>query len=134
MTCPKVRCCQPMDPDPRRDRDSRTGLRHWRCSRCGHVGMSAEEGLQLLFSNQNEYVLSYGPSVAYLKTLLSTVATNLFKTQGVSPSELAKYVAEWALLMGQTCGTVRLTGNLLSLDSFQYCRRQALKNPHAMQL
>ena len=134
MTCPNVRCCQPMDPDIRIRNDARSGLRHWRCNRCGHAGMSAQEGLQLLFSSHNEYVLSYGPSLSYLKVLLSGVAMNIFKTHGVPPAELAKYVAEWALLMGQTCGTVRLTGNLLTLDAFQYCKQQALKNPSAMQL
>ena len=51
------------------------------CGRCGHLGLKAKE-LQLLFTGQHEYVFSYGPSLSYLKVVLSTVALNLFRVQG----------------------------------------------------
>ena len=89
--------------------------------------MKARDGVRLLFSGQHEYVFSYGPSLSYLKVVLSTVALNLFRVQGVSPVQLATHVAEWALLSGQVCGTVRLAGDLVLSNCYEYCRRQALK-------
>jgi len=86
----------------------------------------AREGLQLLFSGQHEYVFSYGPSLSYLKVVLSTVALNLFSTHGLEPVRLATHVAEWALLMGQVCGTVRPSGDLVLSSCYEYCRRQAV--------
>lgn len=93
--------------------------------------MKAQDGLRLLFSGQQEYVFSYGPSVSYLKIVLSTVALNLFNRQGLAPARLATHVAEWALVMGQACGTVRLTGDIVLSDCYEYCRRQALKGSDA---
>lgn len=89
-------------------------------------GMRAREGLQLLVSGQHEYVFSYGPSLSYLKVVLSTVALSLFSTQGLKPVRLATHVAEWALLMGQVCGTVRPSGDLVLSSCYEYCRRQAV--------
>ena len=73
-----------------------------------------------------EYVFSYGPSLSYLKVVLSTVALNLFSTHGLEPVRLATHVAEWALLMGQVCGTVRPSGDLVLSSCYEYCRRQAV--------
>jgi len=97
-----------------------------RCSRCGHFGLKAQQGLQLLFTGQHEYVFSYGPSLSYLKVVLPTIALNLFRGQGLTPVQLATYVAEWALLMGQACGSVRPSGDLVLSSCYEYCRRQAL--------
>jgi hypothetical protein len=105
-----------------------------RCCRCGHFGVKAKQGLQLLFTGQHEYVFSYGPSLSYLKVVLSTVALNLFSGQGLPPIQVASYVAEWALLMGQACGTVRPSGDLVLSSCYEYCRRQALKSSGAPSL
>ncbi|MCS6291218.1 MAG: hypothetical protein H8K10_19930 [Nitrospira sp.] len=91
--------------------------------------MKARDGVQLLFAGQHEYIFSYGPSLSYLKIALPAVALNLFRTQGVEPVQLATYVAEWALLMGQVCGTVRPSGDLVLSSCYVYCRQQALKRP-----
>jgi hypothetical protein len=96
--------------------------------------MKAQNGLRLLFTGQHEYVFSYGPSVSYLKIVLSTVALNLFNGQGLAPTRLATHVAEWALGMGQACGTVRLTGDVVLSDCYEYCRRQAMKDSGASSL
>ncbi len=126
MLCPTTNCGRLMTPDYRAGYDARTGLECFHCGHCGHRGMRAREGLQLLFSGQHEYVFSYGPSLSYLKVVLSTVALNLFSTQGLKPVRLATHVAEWALLMGQVCGTVRPSGDLVLSSCYEYCRRQAV--------
>lgn len=89
--------------------------------------MKARDGVQLLFAGQHEYVFSYGSSFSCLKIALSAVALNLFRTQGVEPVRLAAHVAEWALLMGQVCGTVRPSGDLVVSSCYAYCRQQTLK-------
>lgn len=91
--------------------------------------MKARDGVQLLFTGQHEYVFSYGPSLSYLKIALSAVALNLFRTQGLEPVQLATHVAEWALLMGQVCATVRPSDDLVRSSCYAYCRHQALKSP-----
>ena len=126
MLCPTTNCGQLMASDYRAGYDARTGLECLQCGHCGHRGMRAREGLQLLFSGQHEYVFSYGPSLSYLKVVLSTVALNLFSTHGLEPVRLATHVAEWALLMGQVCGTVRPSGDLVLSSCYEYCRRQAV--------
>ena len=126
MRCPTTNCGQLMASDYRAGYDARTGLECLQCGHCGHRGMRAREGLQLLFSGQHEYVFSYGPSLSYLKVVLSTVALNLFSTHGLEPVRLATHVAEWALLMGQVCGTVRPSGDLVLSSCYEYCRRQAV--------
>ena len=126
MLCPTTNCGRLMTPDYRAGYDARTGLECFHCGHCGQRGMRAREGLQLLFSGQHEYVFSYGPSLSYLKVVLSTVALNLFSTHGLEPVRLATHVAEWALLMGQVCGTVRPSGDLVLSSCYEYCRRQAV--------
>lgn len=127
MLCPTTDCGRLMEPDYRAGYDARTGLECLHCGRCGHRGMKARDGVHLLFTGQHEYVFSYGPSLSYLKVVLSTVALNLFKTQGLEPVQLATHVAEWALLMGQVCGTVRPSGDLVLSSCYDYCQHQALK-------
>lgn len=128
MLCPASHCGHLMEFDSRAGYDARTGLECLHCGRCGHRGMKARDGVQLLFTGPHEYVFSYGPSLSYLKVVLSTVALNLFSLQGLTAIQLATYVAEWALLMGQVCGTVRPTGDLVLSSCYEYCRRQALKS------
>lgn len=125
--CPKPDCKQLMKPDAQAGYDRRTGLQSMRCCRCGHFGVKAQEGLRLLFTGQHEYVFNYGPSLSYLKVVLSTVALNLFRGQGLTPVQLATYVGEWALLMGQACGTVRPSGDLVLSSCYEYCQREASK-------
>lgn len=126
MLCPTTHCGRLMKPDYRAGYDACTGLECLHCGHCGHRGMKAREGVHLLFSGQHEYVFSYGPSLSYLKIVLSTVALNLFRGQGLTPAQLAAHVAEWALLMGQVCGTVRPSGDLVFSSCYEYCRRHAL--------
>jgi hypothetical protein len=126
--CPKPDCKQLMKPDLQAGYDSRTGLQSMRCCRCGHFGAKAPQGLQLLFSGQHGYVFNYGPSLSYLKVVLSTVALNLFRGKGLTSIQLATYVAEWALLMGQACGTVRPPGDRVLSSCYEYCQQQMSKS------
>ncbi|HNP80359.1 MAG TPA: hypothetical protein PKN47_02765 [Nitrospira sp.] len=128
MLCPVPLCGQPMSTDPRNGYDALTGLEGMACLRCGHRGLKAGKGLQLLFAGQHEYVFSYGPSLSCLKVVLSSAALNLFRTQGVTPVRLATHMAEWALLKGQVCGTVRPSGDLVQSGCYQFCRHQATDN------
>jgi hypothetical protein len=125
--CPTTGCGQGMQPE-HANYDARTGLEGIYCLRCGRRGMRARDGLQMLFAGQGEYVFSYGPSLTCLKVVLSVVAVNLFKVQGVMPVQLATFVAEWALVSGQVCGIVRLTGDLMLSNCYQYCRQEASRH------
>lgn len=125
MRCPTTDCSEAMQPDYRAGYDAVSGLECLSCPRCGHRGMKARDGVQLLFTGQHEYVFSYGPSLSHLKVILSTVAINLFRVQGIPPAQLARHVADWALLTGQVCGTVRFTGDLVLSSCYVYCQRQA---------
>lgn len=125
MLCPVPQCGQSMSPDPRNGYDARTGLEGVVCPHCGHCGMKARDGVHLLFAGQHEYVFSYGPSLSCLKVVLSTAVLNLFSTHGVTSVPLATSMAEWALLKGQVCGTVRPSGDLAHSGCYEYCRRQA---------
>ena len=129
MLCPATHCGHLMEADIRAGYDSCSGLECLHCPHCGHHGMKARNGVQLLFTGQHEYVFSYGPSLSHLKVVLSMVAINLFRTQGMAPTQLAAHVADWALLMGQVCGTVRFSGDLVLSSCYEYCRRQAMKSP-----
>ena len=127
MLCPAAHCGHLMGLDSRAGYDVRTGLDYLHCRRCGHRGMRARDGVQLLFTGQHEYVFSYGPSLSCLKVVLSTVALNQFRVQGLTSVQLATHVAEWALLMGQVCGTVRPAGDLVLSRCYEYCRQQSLR-------
>lgn len=125
MRCPTTDCKEAMQPDSRAGYDAISGLECLFCPRCGHRGMKARDGVQLLFTGQHEYVFSYGPSLSHLKVILSTVAINLFRVQGIHPAQLARHVADWALLTGQACGTVRFSGDLVLSSCYTYCQQQA---------
>ena len=126
--CPKTDCGQLMglDSHPGHDADMDMGLQHMRCDRCGHCGMRVRDGLHLLFAGQHEYVFTYGPSPSHLKVVLSAVALNQFRVHGLTPVQLATHVAEWALVMGQACGTVQLASDLVLSDCYDYFRRRML--------
>ncbi len=128
MLCPAPGCAQPMSVDPRNGYDSRSGLQGVRCDRCGHRGMHARDGVQLLFAGHHEYVFTYGPSPSCLKVVLSAAVLNLFRTHAMTPVRLATHMAEWALLRGQVCGTVRPSGDLLQSGCYEFCRHQATDN------
>lgn len=127
--CPKPECTEVMRADPAKEIGPEIGLEYLRCHRCGHRGMRARDGLRLLFTANHEYLLSYGPSPSFLRVELSANALSLFRAHGLTPAQLATYAAEWALLMGQTSGTVNVGGDSLVLSGcYEYFRRQALND------
>ena len=124
--CPMTHCGLAMELDSSNGYDARTGLEGLSCPRCGHRGMRSRDGVHLLFARDHEYVFRYGPSLSCLKVLLSTVVLNLFNGQGMTPVCLATHIAEWSLLKGQVCGTIRPSGDVVLSGCYEYCRRQAL--------
>jgi hypothetical protein len=88
--------------------DRKGGLIHWQCSHCSHEGMTAPLGVQLMFRGGQEYVFTYDNSLVTLRILLSSPAVGLFKSHDLGSDVLAVQVAEWAILMGQSTGVVRL--------------------------
>ena len=91
-----------------RDRDSNE-LLVWHCSHCAHQGVTARQGIQLVFRGGEEYVFAYGSSKGMLTVALSSEAIALFKSHHVGADELARRAAEWALLRGRVSGTVTLS-------------------------
>jgi hypothetical protein len=80
----------------------------WHCSHCAHQGMTAKQGIQLVFRGGEEYVFAYGSSSGMLTVALSSEAIALFKSHHIGADELARRAAEWALLRGRVSGTVTL--------------------------
>lgn len=107
--CPR---CTPQVPmvrsvDDFRDTDPNELLR-WRCSQCAHTGLTARQGIQLVFRGGMEYVFAYGSSSGMLTVALSSEAIALFKSHRIGADELARRAAEWALLRGRASGTETL--------------------------
>lgn len=61
-----------------------------------------------MFRGGQEYVFTYDNSLVTLRVLLSGPAVGLFKSHDLDSDALAVQVAEWAILMGQSTGVVRL--------------------------
>lgn len=70
--------------------------------------MTAPLGVQLMFRGGQEYVFTSANSLITLRIILSSPAVGLFKSHDLGSDALAIQVAEWAILMGQSNGVVRL--------------------------
>ena len=106
--CPIYTCGKPMTMTSQAGHDCEGGLIHWQCLHCGHEGMTAPLGVQLMFCGGQEYVFTYNTSLVTLRIFLSGPAVGLFKSHDLGSDALAIQVAEWAILMGQSTGAVRL--------------------------
>ena len=106
--CPIYQCGKPMTMISKTGHARKAGLIHWQCLHCRHEGMTAPLGLQLLFRGGQEYVFTCDNSLVTLRILLSGPAVGLFKSHDLGSDALATQVAEWAILMGQSTGVVRL--------------------------
>jgi hypothetical protein len=92
---------------PNRDKKF-NDLLQWHCSSCAHIGVTASQGLQLVFRGGQEYIFTFGGSMTTLSVVLTGPAIGLFRTHMIGADELAWRAAEWALLRGRVGGTVRL--------------------------
>ena len=125
VLCPKLDCKHVMERDPASEPGLHSALEALQCGRCGHRGLRAKDGLQVLSTAQHDYLLGYGSSSSFLRVELSSIALDLFGAHGLMPVQMATYVAEWALIMGQISGTIRLVDNHLALSGcYEYYRRQ----------
>src|SRR5574338_764543 len=100
VLCPKLDCKHVMERDPASEPGLHSALEALQCGRCGHRGLRAKDGLQVLSTAQHDYLLGYGSSSSFLRVELSSIALDLFGAHGLMPVQMATYVAEWALIMG----------------------------------
>ena len=111
--CPIGSCHRKMQPETSRYHArniSTTGLRCFRCPTCGHLGMVAAGGVQLIFQLVHQYVLTYEPYRATITVLLpaGSIARCHTHKLKLDAAALAKHAAEWALLSGNSSRTISL--------------------------
>lgn len=109
--CPLALCHQQMRPATNRFNggyDSKTGLRYFHCPTCGHTGMVAAGGVQLVFRLAHQYVLTFDPFLSTVTVVLSPRVIAMGQTYGLDAEELAKHAADWALLSGNNFDTLTL--------------------------
>ena len=111
LICPLPRCCREMQPKTSRyhaGQDATTGLRYVHCPTCGHIGMVAAGGVQLIYGLAHKYVLTYDPYRSTITVVLPPRSIALCQTYGLDAEALAKRAAEWTLLSGNSSGTLTL--------------------------
>ena len=119
--CPSCTPQVPMVPSTHQFQGADSNeLLGWRCSQCAHTGLTARQGIQLVFRGGMEYVFAYGSSSGMLTVALSSEAIGLFKSHHIGADELARKVAEWALLRGCAGGTVTLGLHDEELSAFYW--------------
>ncbi len=111
LICPLALCRREMQPETSRYNaggNSATGLRCFRCPACGHIGMVAAGGVELVFRLVHEYVLTYGPYCSTITVVLPACSITMCQTYGLNAEELVQKAAEWALLSGNSADTLTL--------------------------
>ena len=109
--CPLALCHQQMRPATSRFNggyDSKTGLRYFHCPTCGHTGMVAAGGVQLVFRLAHQYVLTFDPFFSTVTVVLPPRVIAMGQTYGLDAEELAKHAADWALLSANNFDTLTL--------------------------
>ncbi len=109
--CPLGSCHREMQPETCRYHAgdiSTTGLRCFRCPTCGHIGMVAASGFQLVFRLAQRYVLTYDPYRSAITVVLSARLIVMGQTYGLTDEAMAKHAAEWTLLSGNSSDTLTL--------------------------
>lgn len=109
--CPLGSCHREMQPETtpyHAGEISTTGLRRFRCPTCGHIGMVAASGFQLVFRLVQRYVLTYDPYRSTITVVLPAPLILMGQTYGLNAEAMAKHAAEWTLLSGNSSGTLTL--------------------------
>ena len=75
--------------------------------------------IALVFRCGQEYVFTYGQTLAMLTVTLSPTAITLFDRHNVKADDLAKQAAEWALFNNRMSGIVDLSAES---DLSEFCR------------
>jgi hypothetical protein len=75
--------------------------------------------LLLVFRCGGEYVFIDNDTKTMVTVTLSMTAINMFIRENLTPDDLARHAAEWALLTPQSYGGVDLT---ISEDLSEFCR------------
>lgn len=133
--CPLAMYHREMQPMTSRDHagyDPTTGLRYVHCPTCGHIGMVAAGGVQLIYRFGHQYVLTYDPYRLTITVVLPSRSIALCQSYGLDAEALAKRAAEWTLLLGNSSGTLMLLPEGQEfLDFHGYLRSPALANSTA---
>lgn len=128
-SCPMALCHREMQHVTRRNTeeyDPTNGLRYFRCPTCGHIGMVAAGGVQLVFQLAHQYVLTYEPYLSTITVLLPAGSIARCHTYRLDADALAKHAAEWALLSGHSAHTFSLApGEQQFLDFTGYLSSRA---------
>jgi len=109
--CPMARCLGEMQQTTSRENagyDATNGLLYFHCPACGHIGMIAAGGVQLVFRLAHRYVLTYEPYCTTITILLPAGSVAMCHSYRLDAETLARHAAEWALLSGNRCHTLAL--------------------------
>lgn len=99
-----------------------TNFDQWQCGQCGRHGTTAINGIQLVFRGGEEFIFTFGASMRSMTVRLSRDVIDAFRTHRIDSQDLARRLAEWALLRGWSHGTVYLDSSNDDLRSFhRYC-------------
>ncbi len=123
LICPLALCRREMQPETSRYNagyDSTTGLCCFRCPACGHIGMVAAGGVELVFQLAHEYVLTYDPYRSAITVVLPARSISLCQTFGLEAEGLAKQAAAWALLSSNSSDTLTLVPERQEFHDFTH--------------
>lgn len=128
-------CHRKMQPKTNRDhagQDAAAGLRYVHCPTCGHIGMVAAGGLELIYRFTHRYVLTYDPYRSTITVVLPPRSIALCQVYGFDAEALAKRAAEWTLLSGNSSGTLTLLSERQEfVDFYGYLNSLARTNSTA---
>ena len=112
VACPNPHCARPLqvEADAHTVTMANTGsLRSIVCSHCGHAGFLLQEGLHLVFRAGQEFCFTFGTTPAHLTMSIPAEAMSSYQWLGLSQEALARYAAEWLLLLGHKAGVFTLS-------------------------
>ena len=82
--------------------------------------------LTLVFQSGGEYVFVNPETDRMLTVTLSATAINVFRGRDLAPDDLARRVAEWAVLTRQSTGHINLT---IDKDLSPFCQYYFSSHP-----
>jgi hypothetical protein len=121
VTCPNHQCAGQIAAET--DGHNATvgdgsGLYPVRCVDCGHAGFVAGGGLHLVFRMGQEFCFTVGTTPVQLTMLIPAEALAAYQWLDLAQEALARYAAEWVLLLGYQAGTFTLWPEKLAFAGF----------------
>jgi hypothetical protein len=121
VTCPNQECARQLAAEIdgyNATVGNGTGLHPVRCVHCGHAGFVAGGGLHLVFRTGQEFCFTVGTTPAQLTMLIPAEALGAYQWLDLAQEALARYAAEWVLLLGHQAGTFTLRPEKLPFAGF----------------